>query len=238
MKFKFMNTAIVGLIMSTSVCSTVSNAGIIEITLGNGTSGLIDGSTYSGFDMLDLLNEVHPDPFDAVNGGFSTEPDNAYWQFDNLGAITDTIIGASISFGLWDLDSAASGSQLDSFALDQTNFTLDLNNLFEANGGSTYNEFNVFTIDLDSIFFANLADGLLDVDLDIGGNGYSKPVNEPIEEIGFNKYFLVYSTLIIETEDFAGPDPDPEPPVPVPEPSTLAIFALGFMGIGLRRFKK
>lgn len=228
-KFKIYNllTALIFLI------TPVANAGLIDITLGNGSSGLSDGDTPNGLDILAVQSAESGVFKGAIGHDFFEDPEEVNWLFDNGGAITDTIIGASLSFGIWDLDSAAPGSQLSSFILDGFDYTSVLDTQFEAAATLT-GEYNIFTINFDSSFFTGLTDGLLSVALDVTGNGFTSSS----DLTDFNKYFLIYSSLTIETQDFVEPEPDPEPPVKVPEPSTLAIFALGFMGIGLRRFKK
>ena len=229
MKYIKFNKLLSALVFSLFVLSPTANAGIININAGNLAHTLTDGNVHSGFDILGHLGLASA-PFDQVYGGPFTEPGNAHWQFDNLGAITDTIVSASIKIGIWDLDSAATGNQLDSFFLDGIDFFSGLNTVFEAEG-SNYNEFNVFTYNLDNSIFASLVDGQLNVDLDIGGNGYKESGNDPLNELVNNKHFLVYSTLIINTEDFSEPDPEPEP---VPEPSTLLLFIAAMVGIRSR----
>ena len=140
-------------------------------------------------------------------------------------------MGATLSFGVWDLDSSASNSQLDAFSLEGVDLTTELNTLFESGGGSSHNEYSTYTLNLGNSFFANLADGLFSVDLNVGGNGLRKLADGSIVESDNNRYFLIYSTLTIETQDISNPDPDPEP---VPEPSTLLLFAAALLGIRAR----
>jgi len=205
-----------------------ANAGTINYTLGNGSTGFVDGDTPG---ILEILNAQSGQaaPFNGVIGhSVITDPNNVNWLF-NYGAITDTIINASLSFGIWDLDSAASGSQLDSFSVEGTDLTADLNTMFEV-AATNYNEYNEFTLNFDNSFFANVADGLFSVDLDIGGQGFQTAFNES----NFNRYFLLSSTLTIETEDVVMPGPDPKP---VPEPTTLLLLAGAIAGLRLRASK-
>lgn len=222
------------LVFSLMTIAPAANAGLITITLGNGEPIFSDSTPQ----ILEILaaQTGQTGVFNGVHGNsVNDDPDLIGWLFNNGGAITDTIISASISIGLWDIDSSAAGDQLEAFTLDGFNFNTILNTMFEDSGGTSYEEFNVFTIDFDSSFFTNLTDGLLDVGLDIGGVG----IKSDLSESPFNRYFLISSVLTIETEDFTEPDPDPEPePTPVPEPSTLAIFALGMIGLASRRIKK
>jgi len=218
-----------------------ANAGIITITLGNGVSGLSDGDFPSACDLLCVPPNLgimlgQPAPFNATHGNdFNLNPDSVNWLFD-FGVITDVIINASFSFGIVDHDSASAGDQVDAFSLDGVNLTTVLNTLFEAGGGAADREYKVYTLNLDNSFFSKLADGFFSADLDIGGSGLiTNGTSGAVNPTDGNAYGLIYSTLTISTQDSSDPDPDPEP---VPEPSTLAIFALGIVGLASRRFKK
>jgi len=222
------------LVFSLIAIIPAANAGLIDITLGNGSSGLSDGDTPNGLDILAIQSSEAGVFQGAIGHDLFTDPEEVNWLFDNGGAITDTIIAASLSFGIWDLDSAAPGSQLFNFSLDGFNYTPVLDTQFEAAATLT-GEYNIFTINFDSSFFTDLTDGLLSVALDVTGNGFTSSS----DLTNFNKYLLIYSSLTIETQDFVEPEPDPDPePTPVPEPGTLAIFALGMIGLASRRFKK
>ena len=48
----------------------------------------------------------------------------------------------------------------------------------------------------------------------------------------------VNGNFVIDNLSLLGEISVPKPTASVPEPSTLAIFALGFMGLAARRFKK
>ena len=234
MKIKIINSIFSTLLLITSC---YSNAGIINITLGNGGSGLTDGDVVPDL-LVDLAQSGQPSPFDNLIGNdLTSDPGNVNWLF-NYGVITDTIISVSFSLGIWDLDSSASGSQLDAFSLDGTSLTTSLDTLFESGGGTSNHEYNIFSFNLDSSFFTDLIDGIFSVDLNIGGKGLKigGTQDSGVTDASFNGYRLVYSSLTIETQDFAEPDPDPEPPS-VPEPTTLAIFALGIIALSLKRVR-
>jgi len=237
MKFIQINALAALCVLLLTTITPIANAGLITITLGNGVSGLVDGDKPTACQLLCDPGIMYGQeaPFGAIHGWEDlTDPDNVNWLF-NYGIITDTIINASFSFGIFDHDSSASGSQLDAFSLGGIDLTANLDTMFEAGGGSVDLEYKVYNFNLGNSFFANLANGLFSVDLNIGGNALvTNGSTQAVSEVSNgNRYGLIYSTLIIETQDFVEPDPDP-----IPEPSTLTILALGFMGIGLRRFKK
>jgi len=234
------------LVLSLFALSPIANAGIISITLGNGASGLVDGGIYDACDIACAggAQDGQTAPFNGVIGHDSPlggpEPENVNWLFD-YAAITDTIVSATFSFGIWGHDSAASGDQVDAFALDGIDLTTDLNTRFEASSDA-WHEYRIYTWNLDNSLFTNLADGLFAVDLDIGGRGLTRQaVIENGELVGWNlaestqnAYFLIHSKLTIETEDFNDPGPDPQP---VPEPGSLVLLGLGLAGLGFSRRK-
>jgi hypothetical protein len=214
--------------LSFFVLTSVANAGIISITLGNGASGLVDGDMPTACDLVCAggISYGQVPPFDAVRGHeIISDPKNVNWSF-NYGPITDTILSATFSFGIWDHDSSASGSQLDSFALDGMNLTTELDALFESAGGSLDRQFKIYTMNLSTSLFASLADGLFSANLDIGGTGLlTNGLTQVVSESPYNAFLLVHSTLNITTQDVV----DPEPPTDVPEPSTLLLFAVALL---------
>ncbi len=230
MKHSNLLTLFSPLLISLIFLSPTANAGLIASDLGNATSGLVDGSTYAL--VPDILNAQagQPAPFDA---GIGSELlpfilNDSHW-IHNYGVITDTILSASFSFGIWDHDSAASGSQLDAFSLGSIDTTAALDAMFESGGGATDAQYSVYTFNLGAAFFTDLADGNFSVDLDIGGAGLQTAlIGGQVSETAANGYHLIYSSLNIVTED-SGPEPEP-----VPEPSTLLLFVLSLAGLKAR----
>jgi hypothetical protein len=239
MKHSNLLTLFLPLLLSLLLLAPTTKAAMIQIDLGNAASGLVDGNTYTlAQDPLNLLSPYilnvqagQSAPFDTgIGNEIFGNPANINWLF-NYGAIAESILSASFSFGIWDHDSAASGSQLDVFSLGSIDTTAALDAMFESGGGATNAQYSVYTFNLGAAYFTDLADGSFSVDLDIGGVGLVEQalfLGGGIVESTNNGYHLIYSSLNIVTED-SGPGP-----VPVPEPSTLLLLVLSLAGLKAR----
>lgn len=211
-------------------------AATITTTLGNTTPGFNDGDTPDVFpDVIDAQTGQDA-PFNASCGGDVVANGNCStsWLFSYI-APADPILSASLTLGIVDHDSAASGSQLGSFTLDTfSDLTALLDTEFEATGGGD-GMYNVYTIDLAG-FFADLADGSALISLALQGAGLQTctlvficPGAPVVSETAFNGANLIFSTLTIETRDTT------IPPVPLPAAAPLFLSAIAAFGLYRRR---
>lgn len=210
-----------------------SNATIITSTLGSdpGTSGFADGQILSVFpDLIGLPTLMAYDT--NTNGSDPIENYDSTWTH-SFGAITDTIVSATLTLGIYDHDSASAGSQLGAFGLDGTDFTAALDGLFEGSGGAN-NEYNVYSIALGAGFLGQLLDGTLSAALALSGTVESPGLlpTFPDQIDSFNGAQLIFSSLTIETRDASQP-PGPDP---IPEPGALSLLLAG-LGILIARRK-
>ncbi len=200
----------------------IAQATVITSTLGNSTPGFNDGDTPAVF-LVGAAQSGQPAPFDQSYGNDILPSDffNVSWNHSYV-PIVDTILSAIITFGIVDHDSSASGNQLDSFIFDGTDLTTDLNLLFEAAGEGADGQYDIYSLALPNIIFADLTDGLATVALSLQEPGLVTPLfplpgpNPPIESIS-NGANLIFSSLEITTREAT----------PVPEPSALALSLLG-----------
>jgi hypothetical protein len=102
-----------------------------------------------------------------------------------------------------------------------TSFAPQLNTEFNAHGGGSTLEYNVYSLVLPASLFAELDDGSTTFDLVLQNSAFGP----------FNGANLIFSTLTIETQDTA-------PPV-IPEPSSMALLMLGGVCLlGARRWRR
>jgi len=213
-------------------------AATVTTSLGNATSGLVDGSTppllFAG--SIQEAQNGQVSPFDTSYGTdgsllFGATNFSASWIF-NYGAILDPILSASLTIGIYDHDSAADGSQLDSYDIDGNDIKTPLDALFEASGGDDgmYNEYTISL--LGAPLFADLADGTATVSLTLQGLGmvptlFPLPGPNPPTVTDTNGANLIFSTLTIETGSI--------PAVPIPAAAPLFLSAIAAFGLYRRR---
>lgn len=205
------------------------------------------GNTMPGFNDTDTVDAAavgvavggQPAPFDQGYG--SDELGLLFGTFDQTWqhtytAIGDPILSATLTIGIWDHDSAASGDQVAELLLDTSDQTATLNTAFEAKGGTQTDgvgsEFNTYSLDLLALGLAGLlTDGVLDVALELKGPALIDPFLGPVEETSNseNGANLIFSSLIIETQDNTTPPPG------VPVPATIALLGIGLLA--MRRFR-
>ncbi len=212
---------------------TGASATTITHSLGNTGSGFLDGDI-PAVSQVGTAQSGQFAPFNQSFGNdiFSGNYFDVGWTF-SFAPIADTIIGATINFGIFDHDTSATGSQLDLFTVDGNALTTTLDGMFEAGGGSSDGEYNVYSINLGGLF-SDLSDGTVDIKLTLQGPGLVTPLfplpgpNPPEDSLG-NGANLIFSTLTIETSA--------SQPQPIPEPGSLVLtlFGLSVMGFIRRR---
>ena len=207
-----------------------ASAAMYTSSLGNLIRGYNDGDSPAVIDLGQVLPIpfVRPAPFDrgyGTDGLFGGNFD-VFWTH-SYGAIAEEILSASITIGIYDHDSAATGSQLSSFVVEGLDRTAMLNAQFEVAGDGLDGMYNEYTINLDASIFASLADGSTLVSLALQGPGLVTPLfplpgpNAP-QEVTTNGANLIYSTLTINT-------------VPIPAAAPLFLSAIAAFGLYRRR---
>jgi len=210
------------------VTSQIVAAATITTSLGNTAHGFVDGSSLAVIGDVDVAQAASTDgsPFNlsiGVDSSLFGADFSTNWTFI-YGAISDTILSASLTIGIYDHDSSASGSQLASYGIDGNDLTTTLDSLFEAGGGAADAQYNEYTIALGAGLFSDLADGSSLVSLALQGNGLVPVLFVGgFQETSTNGANLIFSTLTIETEDAQT----------VPEPGSLVLVSLGFLLLGI-----
>jgi hypothetical protein len=199
---------------------TDGRAAVITHSLGNTASGFSDGDKPAVF-LVGGAQALQPVPFDQGYGtdGLFGGNFSVAWTH-SFGAIADPILSASITIGIYDHDSAATGSQLSLFSVDSAGLTAGLDAMFEAAGDGEDMEYNEYSLAIPGSAFGDLADGSAMVSLDLQGPGlvwalFPSPPHE--EETTTNGANIIFSTLNITTQD-----PGPV----IPEPSTFVVWGV------------
>ena len=163
---------------------------------------------------------------DTLTGGFITG--DWSWSHTGYGAITDTIVSATLEIDLIDAEDpnrrldlytgvSAGGEFIDSAYGVNDGGPGPWRGL-PLGGTSTDN-----LIDISSDLFADIADGTFDIFGD----------NRSMIIWGSNRALLTITT----TDPVPEPTGDPEP-TSVPEPAGLALFGLGLAGLGIARRRR
>lgn len=161
-----------------------------------------------------------PAPFNAVCGNINTTNCSASWTFNYSFPTGQTVIGATLSLGIDNLDSSVAGNQVASYLVDGTDLTATLNTVAEAldgGAGSTRNEYDVLTVNIPSTVFTTLQGGSTNVSLALQGPGLG--VLGTTKDLAAD---LVFSTLDIQTATSSVPEPAALP---------LLLTAVGVLGV-------
>jgi hypothetical protein len=182
-------------------------------TVDIGTKHFADGQKIGTGTFLTAVSG-QPAPFDQFYGSDATGPNfSANWT---MSWAPVQFTSATLSFGIFDHDSKASGDQVSLFTVGGVDMTSVLNAAFEAHGGAN-GEYDVYTLTLPHPALVALGTGSLSVDLALQGPGLSV-----LGETSFNGAGLDFAELVIS----------------VPEPTaTPFIFGagIGLIGFWLKR---
>ena len=226
MKFKFLKTALVSTVL---VVSSFANAGLI---IASGDSNINDSLNTQFFNSLFGGQEVI-----GRNGSLNTWATNNWGAFATSTATsytTTSSISSSLSadwviLGSGSTITASEFSFLDSFVNDGGNLWV----VGEASGYTAINAvatsvLNHFNTGMNISEATVYATGTASSEAILLGGGPSFKVNWASYITGGTALYSDNNGAIISSFNTTS----------VPEPSTLAIFALGIMGLAARRFKK
>lgn len=209
--------------------SSLAHGALISTSLGNNSPGFADGSHPTTATVIAAL--TGPAPFNAIcgsdTGSNASTNCSANWTFNYSIPAGDTITGATLTLGIWDIDSKAAGNQVASYLLTGgDDLTALLNTAAEglnAGTGATNNEFDIFAVTIPSTSFSQLATGTAKISLALQAPGLGVLGNSPSNGAG-----LVFSTLDIETREVSN----------VPEPSYFALVPMALGGLTLLRRRR
>ena len=198
-------------LLGASVAGTAS-----ALTVSIGTQHFTEGQIVTSAAFTTAVTG-QPAPFDSIKGGDVAGPDFASaWTFNYAAQGAGTVSAATLTLGLWDGDTAASGSQLSLLQMDAVVFTSLADAVFEATPGAQ-GQYRVYTINLPPALLASLEDGVAAVTFNLKGPGLGVA-----GETTNNGAGLDFARLVIN-------------PVPEPSSSSAALAAAGLLLLQRRR---
>jgi hypothetical protein len=159
-------------------------------------------------------------PFNIFCGSDISSNCFASWTFTYLLPGGDTITGATLTLGIYDIDSAAAGNQVGVFTLNGGDLTSQMNAVSEA-ANSANSFYNVLSLTIPSTFFADLQGGSATFALTLSGPGLGI-LGTTLD----NGAGLDFSSLDIASQPSTGP---------TPELSTGLLLCTGLLGLALAR---
>jgi hypothetical protein len=178
-----------------------------QTSVSIGSQHFSDGQTLTTSQFTSAVAS-QPAPFNGFNGsGDAAGPNfDASWSMSFSPPVQ--IGEVSLTFGIYDHDSAASGNQVSLFTAAGADLTAALNAAFEAHGGGN-REYNLYTLTLPASTFATLASGSASFQLTLNGPG-----SGVLGPTAYNGAGLDFATLTLT-------------PQTIPEPGSVALFCAG-----------
>jgi hypothetical protein len=194
------------------------------INVSIGTEHFANGTPITTLAYITAVSG-QPAPFGAFCGSDISSNCAATWTFSGYTVPAgDTLISATLTLGIYDIDSAAPGDQVASFTLNGTDpLTTQLNAASEGLDGGTgapNSEYDVLTITIPGSDFAALASGTATFALTLQGPGLGK-----LGTTNDNGAGLDFSSLNMEAMS---------PMSPTPELSSWMLFLTGFLLVGIK----
>lgn len=212
MKFKFLNTALVGLILSVS---SLADAALIDIEYS------FDGTNMTLINGPDLFAQSIA-VGDVLTLTYTAEGASSYWDFSNVGSV----FGNNLGF-LSDSFATRSSQGAYEVKLDGVSILSNVYNISSQSsvhlGPNNIDYSSVTSLDSFSISYEMLSTS--NVNNNIGSYNGGANSWQVWDLFGLNQHGA--SFVYVEDQSTS-----------VPEPSTLAIFALGMIGLASRRYKK
>jgi hypothetical protein len=194
------------------------------INVSIGTEHFANGSsTVTG--TFNTAVSGQPAPFNKFCGSDTSSNCDATWTFSGYTVPAgDTLISATLTLGIFDIDSAAPGNQVALFTLDGSDvLTTQLNAASEGLNGGTgalNSQYDVLTISIPGSDFAALATGTATFTLDLQGPGLG--ILGTTKDNGAG---LDFSSLKMEAMS---------PMSPTPELSSWMLFLSGLLVVGIK----
>ncbi|HUA22282.1 MAG TPA: PEP-CTERM sorting domain-containing protein [Bryobacteraceae bacterium] len=218
MKSSYMAAAVaVGFLILSSAKADVITS------LGNTASGLTSGTKYTGATILSAQSG-QASPFNGACGSDASSNCSTNWTFTYTLGADEVVDGATLTLGIFDIDSAASGNQVGSFTLtggdDLTAALNAVSETLDGGSGSPNSYYDVLSITIPSTSFAVLDGGSATFNLTLAGPGLGA-----LGTTTYNGASLIFSTLDLQTETISS----------VPEPAMWYLLLAAIGGIMLFR---
>ena len=205
-----------GTILTFLVVALTPTKAQVPVNVSIGTQHFTNGTTV-GAGTFNTTDSGQPPPFNTFCGVDTSANCSASWTFtySNLSGITLSV--ATLTLGILDIDSKATGNQVASFTLDGTDdLTSEMNTASEGLNGGTgapNSQYDVLTISIPSTYFADLQSGTATFALTLQGPGLGVLGNTTYNGAG-----LDFSSLYIDT----------------PEPTSWAFFLIGLLCVAIK----
>ena len=192
----------------------------IVVSLGNTNPGFTNGQHPISTTTILTTQSGQPAPFGSICGSDAGSNGStncsASWTLPNYSVMGQTITGATLTLGIWDIDSAAMGNQVASYLLTGGDNLTALLNADAESVQSVNSEYDVFSVTIPTTSFALLEEGSASISLALQGPGLGALGNSPSNGAG-----LIFSTLDLQTT----------PNTATPEPSLLPLLLSGLGAI-------